>query len=287
MPSLHRTSVTLVGRERRVQLQKILLRPRVARAAQESAVRGGRGSSVDSWGLWISTASLFVSSAGVLISLVILSYSRAHLRLSERESLRNPQLRVEEVSWSGAENYERVQELARVRARISEWESMSFEEREFYFDSDEEADESTFSVPKMFKAMHRYVDASNMFMATYEGPVPDHVLSFRLVNQGQRTARDVEGRVYFKQSGLEPINCPGFDARVHGDSHETWPRLHKGSHYREGALLKPVDIPPVSAEKEVAFNIALVRRGTGRCEAKIVFSNPEGDYTEEDVSVDV
>lgn len=238
-------------------------------------------------GVWLSAAGLLVSVAGVAISLVILWYSRSHLRLSERESLRNPQLYVEGISWTDARGYERVREIVRIRSLVAEWESMTNEERESYAEAAEPDDDSGFSAMRMFQAMNSYVGATNRIMATYEGPVPDLVLSFRLSNRGQRAAREVGGRVYFKQPILEPINCPGFDARVHGDSHDTWPRLHKGSPYREGAILKPVNVPPVSAEEEISFNVALVRRGSGKCEAKIVFFNPEGDYIEEDVSLEV
>lgn len=235
-------------------------------------------------GPWIAGAGLMVSIIGVAISLVILWYTRSHLKLSQREARRNPQLHIENIDWSDASNNGRIQEIARLQAKKSEWENMTDEQRESYAAP---PSEGSLQFGRMYAARIEYMRASNMMLASYGGPVPDLILTFRLLNTGLRAARNVEGQIYFKQDTLEPVKIPGFDGKTDNGA-GSGKRLHRGSDYRERMKFKPVDVPPLPAEEVITFNVALSKESSGgRCDAKIVFSNPDGDYVEKDVSIEV
>lgn len=237
---------------------------------------------MDSVGDWISLV-------GIGVSLVILLYSRSQLRLAKRESLRNPQLHVEEVSWLDAKDYEGVQELAGVQAKLSEWENMTDEERESYAPPSGEDENEHFIArgARMYEARNRYAGPPNLGALMYSGPLPDLVLSFRLSNRGRRAARDIEGWMYFKQDMLQPVKPPGFDGRASNGS-SLGARLHRGSPYREGVKFRSLSVPPSSAEEVKTFYVAFAKKGSGgKCDAKLVFSNSDGDYVEKDLSLDV
>lgn len=116
----------------------------------------------------------------------------------------------------------------------------------------------------------------------YDGPLPDKVLTFNVVNKGRVAARDYSLKLWLGGGVLHPFSFPGLNSAEAGEpNQEGFYELEPKRYFSEAHALHPGD------QKGVSYQIAVLVNSPGRAVLRYELTTSQGDLSGGKLDVEV
>lgn len=223
------------------------------------------------------------------------------LKLARDQDARRPLLKLCNVRLEDSGRFAEIEETRRVR---KEWIN-TLESYERAKERAERRSEEEKNKPPLQRAIDRsdyYKELSEVGIdpralppvsweiqeqREYEGPYPDKVLTFDVVNEGRVAAKDYSLRLYIEGEYLRPFSFPGLDSVETPDA-----PTEEGFYELEPMRVSSQDFPLLPGRKkgdlyQDSYQIAVLVNSPGKAKLRYELDTSQGDHWKGALSVSV